>query len=106
MSDFFFEAPNDYDTKATKKQWKELTPQIMKDLIDVLLEIENFSSQNIETNVKNWLTVNELSFGKVMPPFRLALVGAMKGPDLFKISEMIGKEETVLRINNAIDSIG
>ena len=106
LSDFFFEAPNDYDTKATKKQWKELTPQIMKDLIDVLLEIENFSSQNIETNVKNWLTVNELSFGKVMPPFRLALVGAMKGPDLFKISEMIGKEETVLRINNAIDSIG
>ncbi|MCK5814445.1 MAG: glutamate--tRNA ligase, partial [Flavobacteriaceae bacterium] len=79
LSKFFFVAPTSYDAKASKKQWKEGTPQIMKDLIEVLKSIEDFSSQNIETIVKEWLTKEELGFGKVMPPFRLALVGAMSG---------------------------
>ena len=102
LSKFFFQAPQEYDAKASKKQWKETTPQIMKDLTAVLLEINAFSSSNVETVVKEWLTENELGFGKVMPPFRLALVGAMSGPHLFDIAEVIGKEETIERIETAI----
>ena len=105
LSKFFFVAPTEYDAKASKKQWKEATPQIMKDLIGLLESIENFESQNIETIVKEWLTKNELGFGKVMPPFRLALVGAMSGPHLFDIAEMIGKKETISRIENAIEKL-
>ena len=105
LSKFFFVAPTSYDAKASKKQWKEGTPQIMKDLIEVLKSIEDFSSQNIETIVKEWLTKEELGFGKVMPPFRLALVGAMSGPHLFDIADMIGKEETIERIERAINSL-
>lgn len=105
LSKFFFVAPTEYDAKASKKQWKEATPQIMKDLIGLLESIENFESQNIETIIKEWLTKNELGFGKVMPPFRLALVGAMSGPHLFDIAEMIGKKETISRIENAIEKL-
>ncbi len=105
LSKFFFIAPTEYDAKASKKQWKEATPQIMKKLIDILKSIEDFSSQNIENIVKEWLTLNELGFGKVMPPFRLALVGAMSGPHLFDIADMIGKEETVKRIETAIEKL-
>ncbi len=105
LSKFFFVAPTEYDAKASKKQWKETTPQIMNDLISVLTNIEDFSSQNIETIVKEWLTENELGFGKVMPPFRLALVGAMSGPHLFDIAEMIGKEETLRRLKTAIEKL-
>jgi glutamyl-tRNA synthetase len=102
LSAFFFQAPQEYDAKASKKQWKPETGLLMKKLCLVLDSVSDFSSSNIETVVKEWLTENELGFGKVMPPFRLALVGAMSGPHLFDIAELIGKEETIKRIQTAI----
>ncbi|MCF6280333.1 MAG: glutamate--tRNA ligase [Flavobacteriaceae bacterium] len=105
LSAFFFIAPTEYDAKAVKKKWKEKTGKLMNQLVAVISTIDNFSSSNIEKIVKEWITTNELGFGKVMPPFRLALVGAMSGPDLFKIAEMIGKEETISRMEKAITSL-
>ena len=105
LSKFFFQAPTKYDPKAAKKQWKPETGQLMTKLAAELILIRDFSSENIEIIVKEWLTENELGFGKVMPPFRLSLVGAMSGPHLFNIAEMIGKEETISRINKAINSL-
>ena len=104
LSDFFFIAPASYDEKA-RKNWKEETPALMQELISVLGEITDFTSVNIETIVKDWMTKNEIGMGKVMQPFRLSLVGALKGPHLFDIVELIGKEETVKRIEKAIDSL-
>jgi glutamyl-tRNA synthetase len=104
MSDFFFEAPTSYDEKGSKN-WKEETPAIMNQLIAVLNSIEDFSSLNIETIVKDWMTQNEIGMGKVMQPFRLSLVGALKGPHLFDIIEMIGKTETIKRIEKAIQTL-
>jgi glutamyl-tRNA synthetase len=104
LSDYFFVAPTYYDEKASKN-WKEETPALMQELISVLGEIANFTSSNIETVVKDWMTKNEIGMGKVMQPFRLSLVGALKGPHLFDIVELIGKEETIKRIEKAIDSL-
>jgi len=101
LSDFFFIAPTSYDEKASKN-WKEETPALMQELISVLENIGDFSSMNIETIVKDWMTKNEIGMGKVMQPFRLSLVGALKGPHLFDIVEIIGKEETIRRIEKAI----
>ena len=104
MSNFFFEAPTSYDEKAAKN-WKEETPDLMKQLIAVLSTIEDFTSVNIETIVKEWMTQNEIGMGKVMQPFRLSLVGALKGPHLFDIVELIGKEETIKRLEKAIATL-
>ena len=104
MSDFFFEAPKSYDEKASKN-WKEDTPALMKQLIEILKAIDDFSSLNIETIVKDWMTQNEIGMGKVMQPFRLSLVGALKGPHLFDIVELIGKEETIKRLEKAIETL-
>jgi glutamyl-tRNA synthetase len=104
LSDYFFEAPSSYDEKATKN-WKEETPALMQNLISVLEGIEDFKAANIETIVKEWMTANEIGMGKVMQPFRLSLVGALKGPHLFDIAELIGKEATVERIKKAIASL-
>jgi len=104
LSDFFFVAPTSYDEKALKN-WKEETPALMQELISVLGEITDFTSVNIETIVKDWMTKNEIGMGKVMQPFRLSLVGAMKGPHLFDIVELIGKEETIKRIEKAIATL-
>jgi nondiscriminating glutamyl-tRNA synthetase len=104
LSDFFFVAPTSYDEKASKN-WKAETPALMQELISVLEGITDFSSTNIETIVKDWMTKNEIGMGKVMQPFRLSLVGALKGPHLFDIVELIGKEETIKRIEKAILSL-
>nr|WP_294935111.1 glutamate--tRNA ligase [uncultured Flavobacterium sp.] len=104
LSDFFFVAPTSYDEKAAKN-WKEETPGLMQELISVLENIGDFTSVNIETIVKDWMTKNEIGMGKVMQPFRLSLVGALKGPHLFDIVELIGKEETVKRLQNAIATL-
>ena len=101
MSDFFFVAPIEYDAKASKN-WKEETTPLMQQLIAVLEEISDFTSINIETIVKDWMTKNEIGMGKIMQPFRLSLVGALKGPHLFDIVEVIGKHETIERIKHAI----
>tara|TARA_R110000751_G_scaffold223320_1_gene325467 strand:- start:2 stop:754 length:753 start_codon:yes stop_codon:yes gene_type:complete len=106
LSDYFFVAPTEYNEKAAKKQWKEDTASIMNDLISVLKPIENFSSENTESIVKAWIGEKELSFGKVMPPLRLFLVGDMKGPHIFDIMAMIGKEESVSRIKTALNKLG
>ena len=104
MSDLFFIAPTTFDEKATKN-WKAETPALMQELISVLEEISDFTSLNIETIVKDWMTKNEIGMGKVMQPFRLSLVGALKGPHLFDIVEVIGKQETITRIQKAIDKL-
>jgi len=104
LSDFFFVAPSAYDEKAAKN-WKEDTGSIMQELISVVENIGDFTSVNIETIVKDWMAKNEIGMGKVMQPFRLSLVGALKGPHLFDIVEMIGKEETVQRIQKAISTL-
>ena len=66
---------------------------------------ENFEVETLQNDVKGWITSNDIGFGKVMMPLRLALVGALQGPDVFDIMYMIGKNETVKRIDNLIERI-
>ena len=105
LSNFFFQNPSEYDAKATKKQWKETTPDLMQELISVISNIDDFTLENTQTEIKGWITSKEIGFGKVMQPLRLSLVGKLAGPDLFEIMTTIGKEATLLRIKNAIDKL-
>jgi glutamyl-tRNA synthetase len=104
LADYFFVAPTAYDEKAAKN-WKEETPNLMQQLISVIENVGEFSSANIETIVKDWMTKNDIGMGKVMQPFRLSLVGALKGPHLFDIVELIGQEETIKRLEKAIAAL-
>ncbi len=102
---FFFEAPTKYDEKTVKKRWKEDTPKQVAELIKVIEGIEDFSSENQEAVVKDWIASNELNMGQIMNAFRLALVGAAKGPHIFDITSLIGKQETIDRLQKAITTI-
>ncbi len=104
LSDYFFVAPTSYDEKAAKN-WKEDSPALMGGVIKVLEANVNFTPQNIETEVKDWLLSHEIGMGKVMQPLRLSIVGALKGPHLFDIIEMIGKDETISRIKSAMANL-
>ncbi len=105
QASFFFEAPTEYDAKTAKKRWKEDTPALMSDLIKVLEGIEEFTPENTEELVKNWIQEQELNMGAVMNAFRLAIVGAGRGPHMFDIISLIGKEETIARISTAIEKL-
>lgn len=102
---FFFEAPMEYNPKDIKKRWKEDTPQRMTELIDILRGIDDFSSKNTEDIVLGWITKNGFHMGNVMNAFRLTVVGECKGPHMFDITELLGKEETIARIKRGIAEI-
>ncbi len=105
LSHFFFTAPTSYDEKASKKAIKEGASEVLKKVIELVNATDDFTVENLQTNIKGWITDNEIGFGKVMMPLRLALVGALQGPDVFDIIFMIGKAETVKRIENLIHQI-
>lgn len=106
QGNFFFESPKHYDEKASAKAFKEETPDFLRHVITLMSATEDFSAANLSEEIKGWITSEGIGFGKVMMPLRLALVGEMKGPDVFEIASILGKEETVARIENAIKSIG
>ena len=105
LSSYFFEAPKTYDEKASKKAFKENTASLMTDLKNILVHIDEFTVEALQKDIKSWITDNNIGFGNVMMPLRLALVGALQGPDVFDIMFMIGKTETVKRIEKLVLSL-
>lgn len=102
---FFYVAPAEYSEKDIKKRWKEDTPAIMEELIGVLEGISDFTSKSSEDIVLGWITDKDYHMGNVMNAFRLTVVGECKGPHMFDITELIGKEETIARIRKGIENI-
>lgn len=102
---YFFLPPTSFEPKDSKKAWKEDTGALMTELKDFLATVDNFEAEDLQETVKGWIKNKEIGFGKVMMPLRVALVGALQGPDLYKIAEFIGKEETLSRIQTAIDTL-
>ncbi len=105
QSSFFFEKPASYDAATVQKIWKEDVPAIMKEVVEILNNINEFSAHEVEDKIKTFIYDKNYSMGKVMNGLRLSLVGTSKGPGVAAICELIGKEETIDRINNAIASI-
>jgi glutamyl-tRNA synthetase len=102
---FFFRAPEEYDAKMVKKKWKEHTPHLLSELKNRLQELDEFKAENIKEIAKNITEEKELGMGQIMFPFRLTLVGTGMGPDVAEIAVMIGKEETIRRIDKAVAEI-
>lgn len=106
QSSFFFVKPETYDEKIIKKRWKEDTPQRLREIADILNSITDFSVETADQAVHSYIEKNELNMGQIMNCLRLSIVGEGKGPNLFEIICLIGKEETLERINTAIETIG
>ena len=103
LSHYFFKAPETFAEVALKKAWKEHSKDLMLQLIAVLETADDTSVEVLQTTVKGWITQNEIGFGKIMMPLRVALVGALEGVDVFDIVYLIGKNEAIKRIQTLID---
>ncbi len=100
---FFFQSPEIYEEKALKKVWNEDTTQILSE-ISIKLESADFQPEILKNLIHDFATAKELGMGKVMMPLRLALVGELKGPDVPDLMNIIGKQETISRIKNLIET--
>jgi len=103
--EYFFVAPTEYDEKTVRKRWKEDSAAQLTELIEVLKGISDFSAKASEEIVLPWIESKGYHLGNIMNALRLALVGESKGPHIFDITEIIGKEEVIKRINNAIKEL-
>ncbi len=103
---FFFEAPESYDPKVVKKRWKGDVPSFMVELPAELISVDKWSADQIKAVISAKIEEKGLGFGLVMNAFRLALVGGGFGPDLMEIAEVLGKEETVKRVEAAVNVLG
>ncbi|MDG1850459.1 MAG: glutamate--tRNA ligase [Flavobacteriales bacterium] len=102
---YFFEAPTSYDEKTIKKKWKEQTPEIIKELRDLLAALPSFDAESIGACFKAFLEAKELGFGAVMPGFRVSVTGLGAGASMNDIAALLGKEEVLNRIDIALKTI-
>jgi glutamyl-tRNA synthetase len=121
QANFFFVAPEEYDDKSLKKRWKEESPRHMQELLAVLETVSEADwHQSYETTDDNgnpvtrwhlddvvmpWIAEKEYGVGIVMNAFRICLVGAARGPHIWEITNILGKDETLRRVRTAIEKI-
>ena len=105
QSTFLFQPPENYNPEVVKKRWKEDTPEHLKQIIEILTSVSPFDKTVAHDKVIAFIQENQLNMGQIMNCLRLALVGDAKGPDLFEIIDFIGVEETIERIERAVETI-
>ena len=105
QSFFFFERPKSYDVDVVGKKWKEDTPVLIKDFGEALKGVDDFRAAVIKAEAEAFMQQKGGGLGQLMNPLRLCLVGGSFGPDLALICEMLGKEEVVARIGQALDHL-
>jgi glutamyl-tRNA synthetase len=118
---FFFVAPTEYDEKSLKKRWKEESPRHMQELLAVLETVSEeewhksydttddngntVTRWHLDDVVMPWIAEKEYGVGIVMNAFRICLVGAARGPHIWEITNILGKEETIKRVKDALTRI-
>lgn len=104
-TDFFFVAPETYDPEVVRKRWNSDSAQQMQTLRDFVAGVEPFDSANLEQRVKEWIVSGPYNTGTILNLFRLLMVGASRGPHLFDIVELTGREETLRRLDKGISRL-
>ena len=105
-SSFFFETPVEHDLGAVKPKWNSQKYQFFTELTVKYRETEEWNAPALEMIFKDLSAAKEIKAGEVLMPFRIMLVGAKVGPGVFDIAELIGKQETIKRINMILDQLG
>lgn len=102
LCDFFFIAPEAYDRedKFVRKNWTETAAVDMAELAALLEGLDDFSVEGQKAAVDRWA---EETGKKPWNPWRVALVGTGKGPDMYELSAFLGKEETLRRMRKAVE---
>lgn len=101
---FFFVAPQDFDKedKFIRKNWKETTADEMRQFVQILQSVDDFSVEGLKTVIDPWAEASDI---RPWNAWRICLVGAGQGPDMYELSAFLGKEETLRRMQYAIEKL-
>ena len=104
LCDFFFITPTEYsmDDKFTRKNWKNGATAEMRELKTLLEGLDDFSIESQRTAIDAWA---EAGGHKPWNAWRVCLVAAGKGPDMYELAAFLGKEETLRRMDNALQAL-
>lgn len=103
---YFFVAPTEYDPAAIKKRWKAGMTTHMAKVIEILNTVPFEYDAIHKALLDDYIVGNGLNMGQVMNSLRLAVVGRTVGPDMLTLVMMLGKDETIRRVQRAIETIG
>ena len=106
QTSFFFIAPAVYDEQVVSKRWKPETGTIIRELMERIKRMKDFTSETFHEEVHTFMEERQVNPGNVMNCLRLSLVGGSFGPDLPLIAGMLGKEEVLSRLANAVEKLG
>lgn len=102
---YIFQAPDEFDERMIRKKWKENTPEILEGFADKLKTLEPFNAAEIESCMKTYLEEKGIGMGALLANYRMVITGQGMGPSMMDISELLGKEEVLSRIDNGITKI-
>ena len=104
-SEFFFIRPQSYDEKIISKKWNETVKEYLITVKQKLQDLQDWEPENISQILKGTLKEFSLKPGQALPLVRMAITGKKAGPDLHKIIHLLGKEETINRINGFLTAV-
>lgn len=103
QTSFFFKEPETIDIAAVQPKWDESKKKFFDELINIYQQLSTWQNEELESKFMELMNAKELKAKDVMMPFRIMLVGAKYGPHVFNIAEIIGKEETIKRIEHTLE---
>lgn len=98
---YFFEPVRAYDAKTIRKKWKSDRASQFEELAQRLNALEDFSPEGVKASVMNFMEDHGFKFGDVLPILRVGLSGTMKGPAVFEMMALLGREAVVKRLQTA-----
>jgi len=109
LTEFFFMDELNYEAKLLI--WKNLSGRQVKENLQVIYDLlekiadSDWLKENIEKDVIGYLKERELKVGDYLWPARVALTGRDASPGPFEVAEVLGKEESLKRINQAVKKL-
>ena len=100
---YFFKDPTGFDEDALKKCWKEPTSAIMDQFLSKLKKLDGWNVKIIDDLIRQCVEELSIGMGKLMQPLRLALAGALVGPSMPDLMDILGKEVCIKRLENILE---
>jgi glutamyl-tRNA synthetase len=101
-SPYFFHAPEAYEEQNLNKRWKEDSAELLDKLKISFEKLENPSKEDFEKALDEIASHLNINKGKLVHPLRIAISGVGEGPGVYDIVSVLGKDETISRINAAL----
>ncbi len=98
---YFFEAPIQYEEDIVKKRWTSDSSELLVELINIYIDLQNPQKEDYENGLKSLAESKQLGIGKLIHPLRIAISGMGNGPGVYDIAFIIGKDETIKRMQRA-----